>query len=231
MADLMATFANDGTVYRPRLIRDVEDRDGKVVKPFPVETLRTVAFNEKYMPLLKQAMIAVTEKGTAKKVHRDDMQIAAKTGTAQVGSKTKRRQIAWLCGYFPADKPQYSFAVMVQGTFEDNKNDSLEGGLLGGSDAAPIVRDTLNVLYGKKGGKSDDDETPAKADKDREAAAADESADEDDMPAQPAEKKRGEARRKARGKTGPGEARREDARRYAVAGSRRTPCGGGEAAD
>jgi penicillin-binding protein 2 len=188
MADLMATLANDGTVYRPRLIRQVEDRDGKVVKSFPVETLRTVSFNEKDMPFLKQGMIAVTEKGTAKMVHRDDMQIAAKTGTAQVGPKNHRRQIAWLCGYFPADKPQYSFAVMVQGTFADNRNDTLEGGLLGGADAAPIVRDVLNTLYGKKGGKSDDDDQASKTDSDREAAAADQSSDDDDDTAKPAAK-------------------------------------------
>jgi penicillin-binding protein 2 len=182
MADLMATLANNGTVYKPRLIRSVEDRNGKVEKNFPAETLRTVTFDPKWMPLLKEAMMAVTEKGTAKMVHRSDMRIAAKTGTAQVGSKTKRRQIAWLCGYFPADDPKYSFAVMVQGTFADNRNDTLEGGLLGGADAAPIVRDTLNALYGKKGSTpgGDDDDQASKTDTEREAAAADQSSDNND---------------------------------------------------
>jgi penicillin-binding protein 1A len=164
MADLMATIANNGTVYRPRLVRDVEDRTGKVLKAIPVQTLRTVEFDPKWMPYLKKAMINVIDNGTAKTVHRDDMQIAAKTGTAQVGTKEHRRQIAWLCGYFPADNPKYSFAVMVQGTFADNRNDTLEGGLLGGVDAGAIVRDTLNGIYGKSG--NSDDDAPATADKD-----------------------------------------------------------------
>ena len=86
-----------------------------MIKSFPVETLRTVTFDEQFMPDLKKAMINVIDEGTAKAVHRDDMKIAAKTGTAQVGSKDHRRQIAWLCGYLPADNPQYSFAVVVQG--------------------------------------------------------------------------------------------------------------------
>jgi penicillin-binding protein 2 len=87
-------------------------------------------------------------------VHRDDMKIAAKTGTAQVGSETHRRQIAWLSGYLPADNPQYSFSVMVEGTFADNRNDTLEGGLLGGVDAGGIAKGIFDVIYpipGKKG--------------------------------------------------------------------------------
>jgi penicillin-binding protein 2 len=150
MADLMAAIANDGTVYRPRLIRQIEDRNGNVVKAFPVETLRTVTFDEQFLPEMKRAMINVIDEGTAKAVHRDDMKIAAKTGTAQVGSKEHRRQIAWLCGYLPADNPQYSFAVMVEGQFSDNRDDTLTGGLLGGVDAGAIAKSIFDTMYGGK---------------------------------------------------------------------------------
>ena len=188
MADLMATYANGGLVYHPRLIRDIEDRSGRVVKDYPVTTLRTVAFNPKYMPLLKQAMINVIDEGTAKIVHRTDMKIAAKTGTAQVGSKQHRRQIAWLCGYFPADQPKYSFAVMVEGTFAENHGSGLEDGLLGGRDAGKIVKEVLDTVYGKKGNKDDDDEQ-SKSAQDREAAPDVSSQDDDDSaPAKPAGK-------------------------------------------
>jgi penicillin-binding protein 2 len=181
MASLMAAIANNGTVYRPRLIQQVEDRTGNVVKSFPVETLRTVTFNQQFMPDMKAAMINVIDHGTATVVHRDDMQIAAKTGTAQVGSKDHRRQIAWLCGFLPADNPQYAFAVMVEGTFEDNRNDTLEGGLLGGVDAGGIAKGIFDQIYplpGKKGEPTAS--TKAKP-------AADDSASTDDAPA-PAEK-------------------------------------------
>jgi hypothetical protein len=36
---------------------------------------------------------------------------------------------------------------MVEGTFADNHNDTLKGGLLGGVDAGPIARDIFNVIY------------------------------------------------------------------------------------
>jgi penicillin-binding protein 2 len=147
MAALMAAVANNGTVYRPRLVQQIEDRNGKVIKTFPVETLRTVTFNDKYMPDLKAAMINVIDAGTATIVHRDDMKIAAKTGTAQVGSKLKPRQIAWLSGYLPADNPQYSFSIMVEGTDADNHGFKLDDGLLGGVDAGKIAKDIFTVIY------------------------------------------------------------------------------------
>jgi penicillin-binding protein 2 len=175
MASVMAAIANNGTVYRPRLIKQIEDRNGNVIKTFPVETLRTVTFDPKWMPDLRAAMINVIDDGTAKVVHRDDMKIAAKTGTAQVGSETHRRQIAWLSGYLPADNPQYSFSVMVEGTFADNRTDKLEGGLLGGVDAGAIAKGIFDVIYPLPGKKNKG--TPTASSK---AKAAEETASADD---------------------------------------------------
>jgi penicillin-binding protein 2 len=180
MADFMAAVANGGTVYRPRLIKQIEDRNGNVVKSYPVETLRTVTFDPKYMPDLKAAMINVIDAGTATVVHRDDMKIAAKTGTAQVGSKLKPRQIAWLSGYLPADNPQYSFSIMVEGTDADNHGFGLDDGLLGGVDAGKIAKGIFDVIYPVPGQKGKDDAT-AKSDKDQRTDEA--AVDKDSTPA------------------------------------------------
>ena len=177
MASVMAAIANNGTVYRPRLIKQIEDRNGNVIQAFPVEALRNVTFDDKWMPELKAAMINVIDNGTATVVHRDDMKIAAKTGTAQVGSETHRRQIAWLSGYLPADNPQYSFSIMVEGTFADNRNDTLEGGLLGGVDAGAIAKAIFDQIYPVPGKKNK--ETPI-ASKNK---SADETASADDVAA------------------------------------------------
>lgn len=174
MADFMAALANNGTIYRPRLIKQIEDRNGNVIKTFPIETLRTVTFDPKWMPDLKAAMINVVDDGTATIVHRDDMAIAAKTGTAQVGSKEHRRQIAWLSGYLPADNPRYSFSVMVEGRFSDNRDDTEEGGLLGGREAGAIAKGIFDQIYPLPAGK--DKETPTASSKDKpadETASAD----------------------------------------------------------
>ncbi len=162
MVCLMSTVANNGTYYKPRIIKQVEDRNGVVIKETPVETLRTVTFDQKDMPILKAAMIDVIDNGTATVAHRDDIKIAAKTGTAQVGSHDKPRQIAWLSGYWPADNPQYAFSVVVEGQTSDNatgdkKNDE-DAGLLGGVQAGAIVRDFMEGLYPSAAGKKREEE-------------------------------------------------------------------------
>jgi len=183
MVSLMSTIANDGTYYRPRLVKDVEDRDGKVIKQTPIETLRTVTFDEKWMPTLKDAMIHVVDDGTATVAHRDDIKIAAKTGTAQVGSKEKPRQIAWLSGYYPADNPQYAFSVVIEGQASDNKqgegkNDE-DAGLLGGVEAGAIVKDFMARVYPVPGAKKNkDDQDSASSTK-----KADDSTTADNTPA------------------------------------------------
>ncbi len=148
MASFMASLANGGTVYRPRLVKQVEDRDGKVLREIPVDVDRTVTLDSPYMANLKEGMINVIDEGTATVVHRDDIKIAAKTGTAQVGTKEHPRQIAWLCGYWPADNPKYSFAVMIQGEDSDNHGLGLDDGLLGGREGGEIVAHIMDDIYG-----------------------------------------------------------------------------------
>jgi len=183
MADLMAAIANNGTVYRPRIVKDVEDRNGNVIKSYPVEVLRNVTFDDKWMPTLKAAMINVVDTGTAAGVHRDDIKIAAKTGTAQVGSKDHRRQIAWLSGYLPADNPQYAFSIMIEGQFSDNRDNTLTGGLLGGVDAGAIAKNIFTSIYPPPGGKKSQDSPTASA---TTSKPTDEAATTDDSNSPPA---------------------------------------------
>jgi penicillin-binding protein 2 len=173
MADFMAALANNGTVYRPRIVKQIEDRNGNVVKSFPVESLRTVTFDPKWIPDLKAAMINVVEDGTATVVRRDDMKIAAKTGTAQVGSKEHRRQIAWLSGYLPADNPQYAFSVVIEGQFSDNRDNTETGGLLGGVEAGAIARDIFAQMYPLPGKDKDAPTAAARGQTAEETASAD----------------------------------------------------------
>jgi penicillin-binding protein 2 len=141
MANWMAMVANNGTLFKPRLVSQVEDPQGKAIRTFPVEVLNKASFPSESFRSLKEGLVAVTEEGTATAAQVQGIRIAAKTGTAQVGSKRKPRQIAWLTGYVPADRPEYAFCVMVEG---DEDQD-----LHGGTDAGEIAGRFLTSLYGK----------------------------------------------------------------------------------
>lgn len=131
MANWMALIANEGTLFKPRLVSQLEDASGKIVTSFPQEVLNRVTLPAESLKCLKEGLLAVVEEGTATSAKIPGLVIAAKTGTAQVGSKLEPRQIAWIEGYLPDAKPPCSFAVMIEG----DKDQSLHGG----SDAGAIL--------------------------------------------------------------------------------------------
>lgn len=60
--------------------------------------------------------------------------IAGKTGTAEGSRTSKQTNSTWFIGFAPFEKPQYVVAVMVM------------GGRSGGSDAAPVAKQILEML-------------------------------------------------------------------------------------
>jgi len=139
MANWMAAIANGGTLFRPRLVSQLEDRSGKAVKKTDAYVLKHIALPQE-IHYLQEAMIDAVETGTATAAKIPRIRSAAKTGTAQVGSKLQPRQVAWIGGYIPADRPEYAFAVMVEGGTDQS--------LHGGPDAGPIVKEIFSEIYG-----------------------------------------------------------------------------------
>ncbi len=141
MALWNAAIANGGTLFRPRLVAALRDSTGRVVKDFPPEVLHNAQVTPEVLAPIRDAMVAVVQIGTGKRAGVKTVQVAGKTGTAQVGSKAKPRQIAWFSGFVPADQPRYAFAAMVEGDFDQD--------LHGGTDAAPIIGAVLGEVFGK----------------------------------------------------------------------------------
>lgn len=131
MANLAATIANGGTLYRPRLVRQIESRGGKTANRFDPAEVRHIEINPTDLNIIREAMVATTEWGTGAPAKVPDVPLATKTGTAQIGSKLAPRQVAWMVGYLPADLPRYAFAVMVEGDYDQD--------LHGGSDAGSLA--------------------------------------------------------------------------------------------
>lgn len=131
MANLVAAIANGGTLYRPRLVRQIEARSGKTANRFDPAEIRHVEINPEDLKIIREAMVSTTQWGTGTLAKLPDVQLASKTGTAQIGSKLAPRQVAWMVGFLPADQPRYAFSVMVEGDFDQD--------LHGGSDAGTLV--------------------------------------------------------------------------------------------
>lgn len=149
MCVMTAALANGGKVYRPQLVEQVVDAEGKIVESFKPELVNEVTGYERFFKSIRQGMVEVVhgKRGTARKVAIDGLRIAGKTGTAQVvklaqyrGLKEedipyKYRDHAWFTAYAPAENPEIAVTVLV------------EHGLHGGSGAGPIARAVLNQYF------------------------------------------------------------------------------------
>jgi len=82
--------------------------------------------------LLLEGMEKVVTSGTAKKAQIPGIQVAGKTGTAQVGKNLELTD-AWFICFAPVENPRIAVAVVVQSTDKQNE-------FWGGSTAGPIAQ-------------------------------------------------------------------------------------------
>jgi len=166
MASMISTVANEGTVYRPFLVKRIVDADGKSLKDFKPEIIGRTGISADKFRLVKQGLFAAVNDpgGTGSMARLNDVRVAGKTGTSQVvklrdskrGTPYQFRDHGLFVAFAPYDKPEIAVAVVV------------EHGEHGGAAAAPIAGRILRAYFdGKK---------PVK----KSTGASKNSADEDD---------------------------------------------------
>jgi penicillin-binding protein A len=135
MAMVAAAVANGGKLMTPHLTDRVVNSDGVTVK-----TVNPTMYSQVMKPStateVTQMMEKVVEEGTGTAVQLGGISVAGKTGTAQIGPNGSNLTQPAFVAFAPADHPKIAIAVMV---------DKSDGGF-GGSVAAPIAKDVLQVL-------------------------------------------------------------------------------------
>ena len=113
LANAVAMVVNSGTIYKPHLLKEVRDPvTGEVVSEKTPEVLRTSNISKETFSIVRDDMRNVITNGTAALVMRNKaVQIAAKTGTAEVGYND--RWHSWLAAYGPYNAPPEEAVVVV----------------------------------------------------------------------------------------------------------------------
>ncbi len=163
LANLVAAIANGGTVYRPQLVKRVENYRGEVLKEFASEVRYDAPLSAKTLHLVTQALEGVVseKRGTGGRVRMKGIRVAGKTGTAQVvrmkqdeeeseDVPEKFRDHALFAAFAPVDDPEIAVAIIV------------EHGGHGGSAAAPIAGKVLERHFRKTGRLPELDQGKAK---------------------------------------------------------------------
>ena len=143
LAHTIGGIAMGGVFKQPHLLKDAasvgEER-------FPL--------SESTVEKITDAMYGVVneEGGTARNVRLPGIDVAGKSGTAQVigyatrekfGKQKKFEDNAWFVGYAPRRNPEIVVAVLVQ-----------ESGKHGGEEAGPVVKEVIKAYYDKKNKKT-----------------------------------------------------------------------------
>ena len=157
-----AALANGGELHRPRLVADepamqnaectmhnadidqsndatMQRTNGSTNKRFNGQTVqRSNASSDNAYRIVRGGMYDVVNapRGTGRRAKVPGLKIAAKTGTAEYGSRSNRRKHTWMIAFAPFDDPTIALAFLI------------EDGDSGGRTVAPLIRSALAYYFG-----------------------------------------------------------------------------------
>jgi penicillin-binding protein 2 len=150
MAVYMATLANGGTRVTPHLLKAVDDGTGWKPVPAPKPQSQVDIDPGKLQAIRDGMWMVVNAAGTGGRARIPMMDVAGKTGSAQVISNTGRvaaarsgkdlRDNGWFVFFAPRDKPEVAGVVF------------LEHGIHG-ANAARVAHHILDTFFAKKQGR------------------------------------------------------------------------------
>jgi penicillin-binding protein 2 len=104
MARAVAAIANNGTLVLPHYILGDTVRENQTIN---------LNLNKNYFDIVQNGMRQAVTTGTAVALNVPYVEIAAKTGTAQIGVANNKVN-SWVIGFFPYDHPKYAFTIMME---------------------------------------------------------------------------------------------------------------------
>ncbi len=147
MAVFVAAIGNGGTLYRPRILKYTRSYNDKNEIQQTPEILGGLPAGKETLKLIRKGMLDVVggARGTARRAKIKGIDIAGKTGTAQVFTLTKShrdsnkrldynlRDHAWFVCYAPAENPVIAVSVII------------EHGEHGSTTAAPVAIEVVRT--------------------------------------------------------------------------------------
>ena len=141
MAMVVAAIANQGVLMKPYLVEEVRAPDLDVLSRTDPEELSR-AIRPQVAADLTAMMVSVVTNGTATNARIPGVDVAGKTGTAQVGEG--RNPHAWFVAFAPAKDPKVAVAVVLENGGSERQIE-VGGNLL----AAPIARAVMEAILGR----------------------------------------------------------------------------------
>ncbi len=148
MLMLYNAVANNGRMMKPYLVSSIQQYGVEVKAIQPVVLVEKICSDET-LAQVKECLLAVVngDHGTARKIKDTTYLIAGKTGTAVTAldnrgyNKGNKIYQASFIGYFPANQPKYSVAVVIQNSRESRK-------IYGADVSGTVFKEISDRIYG-----------------------------------------------------------------------------------
>ena len=155
MAIFYNTIATSGKVVQPFIVKSITDLNNKEIKTFKPKIIKDISskIKSRHFKTVQKALKQVMHgpQGTARWWRIKDVEIASKTGTAQVISFSKKsihesclkrpnnqRHHGWFVAMAPAENPEITVSVLT------------EHSCSGSGGSAPIARDIIQAYFKNK---------------------------------------------------------------------------------
>ena len=119
LVKVASTIANGGTVYKPHLVKEFIYSDNSRKKYTPVVEHKDFVYPQNIKIVQEGMRMSVGgPRAIIRVLNNLPVTVAAKTGTAEFGIKTKdgySTTHAWVIGFWPYEKPKYAFVVFLEG--------------------------------------------------------------------------------------------------------------------
>lgn len=109
MAMVVSTIANRGVMMRPYLVQEL--KGGLQMRQITRPQVLGELVSEQTALIIKDAMVLAVQEGTAKGVRDLNLDLAAKTGTAQV---SHGKDHSWFMGFAPSYWPEVAVVVVIE---------------------------------------------------------------------------------------------------------------------
>ncbi len=111
IAAATSVFANKGTLFRPRLVSSIGDRD------LTPEIINKNFISKDNLEVVREGMRRAVTDGSSRLLASLPFSVAGKTGTAQTG---RARNHAWFTGFAPYENPEVVIAVLLEDGDDSN---------------------------------------------------------------------------------------------------------------
>jgi penicillin-binding protein 2 len=147
LVNAVAAIANGGTLYRPQLIAEVTDAQGKVIKSFTPDVIRQLPISDDALAIVREGMRQAVSVGTARMGQVPGIEVGGKTGSAEFAVWDENGNLirdalghmpthAWYIAFAPFDNPEVAVVVFLRGAGT------------GAEMAAPVASNIMRYYFG-----------------------------------------------------------------------------------